>query len=52
VAGRVQVSESTRNMLDTPFELEERGALEVDGQGELKTWFVAGRATSAAPSPV
>lgn len=43
VAGRVQVSESTRRLLGKPFLLEERGALEVEGKGELKTWFVAGR---------
>jgi adenylate cyclase len=44
VAGRVQVSESTRNMLEPPFRLEERGALEFEGEGELKSWFVVGRA--------
>ena len=43
VAGRVQVSESTRRLLDNPFLVEERGTLEVDGVGELKTWFLAGR---------
>jgi len=43
VAGRVQVSESTRRRLGEPFLLEERGALEVQGKGELKTWFLAGR---------
>jgi adenylate cyclase len=44
VAGRVQASESTRRLLGEPFLLEERGALEVEGKGELKTWFVGGRA--------
>ena len=43
VAGRVQVSESTRRLLAEPFILEERGALEVEGTGEVKTWFLAGR---------
>jgi adenylate cyclase len=43
VAGRVQVSESTRRLLGEPFRLEERGALDVEGEGELKTWFLAGR---------
>jgi adenylate cyclase len=43
VAGRVQVAESTRRLLGEPFELEERGALAVEGQGEIQTWFVAGR---------
>jgi adenylate cyclase len=43
VAGRVQVSESTRRLLGEPFLLEERGALEVEGKGEMKTWFVGWR---------
>ena len=43
VAGRVQASESTRRLLGDPFLLEERGALEIEGNGELKTWFVGGR---------
>jgi adenylate cyclase len=43
VAGRVQVSESTQRLLGKPFRLEERGALEVEGKGEIKTWFVNGR---------
>src|SRR5205085_8731321 len=40
VAGRVQVSESTRRRLGEPFLLEERGTLEFEGEseGELKTW--------------
>jgi len=43
VAGRVQVSESTRWRLGDSFLLEERGALEVEGQGEVQTWFVGRR---------
>jgi adenylate cyclase len=46
VAGRVQVSESTRELLGKPFLLEERGTLEVEGKGEMKTWFVGGRHTT------
>jgi len=46
VAGRVQVSESTRQLLVEPFLLEERGALEVEGRGEIKTWFVGRRNTT------
>jgi adenylate cyclase len=43
VAGRVQVAEGTRRLLGEPFLLEERGALEVEGLGEVKTWFLSGR---------
>ena len=53
VAGRVQVSESTRRLLGEPFQLEERGALEVESKGELTTWFVGGRngASDSASRP-
>lgn len=43
VAGRVQVADSTRRRLGEPFLLEERGALEVEGQGDVPTWLVGGR---------
>jgi len=43
VAGRVQVAESTRRLLAEPFELEARGAIAVEGKGEMQTWFVTGR---------
>jgi adenylate cyclase len=46
VAGRVQVSESTRRLLREPFLLLERGALEIEGDRQLKTWFVDGRNTA------
>ena len=47
VAGRIQVSESTRRRLGQPFVLEERGVLEVEGAGELNTWFLTGRARAS-----
>ena len=46
VAGRVQVSDSTRRRLGEPFQLEKRGVLEADGNGEVETWFVTGRSPS------
>jgi adenylate cyclase len=48
VAGRVQVAESTRRMLGESFAFEERGVLEVEGKGDLKTWFVTGRSHAHA----
>jgi adenylate cyclase len=48
VAGRVQVAESTRRLLGESFALEERGALDVEGKGDLKTWFVTGRSRAHA----
>jgi adenylate cyclase len=56
VAGRIQAAESTRRLLGDPFVLEARGALAVEGQGEIETWFVNGRhrgstVASAEPGP-
>jgi len=50
VAGRVQVSENTRRRLGEPFLLEERGVLEIEGAGELKTWFLARRGSASNES--
>jgi len=52
VAGRVQVADSTRRLLGEPFALEERGALAVEGQGEMTTWFVAGRNSAVESAAV
>jgi adenylate cyclase len=43
VAGRVQVTDSTRQRLSAPFLFEERGAIDVKGIGEMRTWFLSGR---------
>ncbi len=48
VAGRVQVSESTRQLLDAPFVLEKRGVLETGGTGGVMSWFVTGRTHTSA----
>ena len=43
VAGRIQVTDSTREHLSEPFMLEERGIIHVKGKGEMHTWFLNGR---------
>jgi adenylate cyclase len=43
VAGRVQVTEATRQRLRETFVLEERGTIAAKGLGELHTWFLVGR---------
>ena len=40
VAGSVQLSESTQRLLGDSFALEARGALEVEGLGDVQTWFL------------
>ena len=40
IAGRIQMSESTRQALTRPYSLEHRGVIEVKGKGEMSTWFL------------
>jgi adenylate cyclase len=44
VAGRVQVTQATRQRLSQLFRLEERGTIELKGTGPMNTWFLTGRA--------
>ncbi|MFX1689670.1 adenylate/guanylate cyclase domain-containing protein [Paraburkholderia sp. A2RI-6] len=48
MAGRVQVTAATRERLGDPFVFEERGTIAAKGIGELHTWFLVGRSTTAA----
>ncbi len=40
VAGRIQITDTTRQRLNGDFLLEQRGALEIKGKGEMHTWFL------------
>ena len=46
IAGRIQLSEATRQALIQPFSLEQRGVIEVKGKGEMNTWFLNGATLS------
>lgn len=43
IAGRIQVTDATRQRLGETFLCEERGVVDVKGKGELHTWFLTGR---------
>ena len=43
VAGRIQITDTTRQALGPPFLLERRGTIEITGKGEMATWFLNGR---------
>lgn len=45
--GRIHVSEATRRALGPAFAAEERGAIALKGLGEMRTYFLAGKAASA-----
>jgi adenylate cyclase len=43
VAGRIQLTEATRQRIGVPFVFEKRGAINVKGKGEMHTWYLNGR---------
>jgi class 3 adenylate cyclase len=51
VPGRIQVTDATRQCLKESFVLEERGAIEVKGKGEMRTWFLNSRSGATRSTP-
>ena len=49
IAGKVQLSEATRNRLGARFRCERRGAIEVKGMGQVTTWFLLGPVPPTMP---
>jgi adenylate cyclase len=43
IAGRIQLTDSTRQRLGAPFLFAERGVIKVKGKGKMHTWFLQGR---------
>jgi adenylate cyclase len=41
--GKIQVTDSTRNLPDAKFQFKERGLLDVRGKGLMRTWFLVDR---------
>jgi adenylate cyclase len=50
VPGRIQVADATRRLLGDPFVFEERGAVDIKGKGEMRTWFLNGRNGQGHPA--
>jgi adenylate cyclase len=42
VAGRIQLSSSTYELIKDDFVVEPRGVVEVKGKGPMETWFLVG----------
>ncbi len=45
LAGMIQLTESTRHRLSEPFQCVARGAINIQGKGEMNTWFLQSRNT-------
>ncbi len=41
--GRIQISESTYELLKDEFECEHRGPVAIKGKGDMETWYLLGR---------
>jgi adenylate cyclase len=50
VAGKIQVTQATRELIQGEFVCEARGAIEIKGRGEMDTWFLTG-IRGEAPRP-
>ena len=48
VAGRIQISPDTAELLRASFDVERRGEVEVKGKGLMETWFLAGEKAAVA----
>jgi adenylate cyclase len=40
--GRIQISATTHRLLDSEFECQARGKVEVKGKGPMNTWYLVG----------
>ena len=38
--GRIQITESTFELLKDDFECERRGVIQIKGKGDMETWFI------------
>ncbi|MEG4147379.1 adenylate/guanylate cyclase domain-containing protein [Microcoleus sp. Pol12B5] len=45
IPGRIQVSHYTHKLLQDKYEFEDRGEIEIKGQGQMQTYFLMGRNT-------
>ncbi|MCT7977071.1 adenylate/guanylate cyclase domain-containing protein [Laspinema olomoucense] len=43
ITGKIQISETTYQLLQDKYKFEERGVIDIKGKGEMKTYFLTGR---------
>jgi adenylate cyclase len=50
--GRIQITRATHDLIEDEFVCEPRGTISVKGKGEMETWYLVERRTTAARDPV
>jgi guanylate cyclase len=50
-AGRIQITQATKELLDGDFVCEPRGTISVKGKGEVDVWYLVGRRLRPDPEP-
>jgi guanylate cyclase len=55
-SGRIQITRTTKELLEDEFDCEPRGTIPVKGKGEIETWYLVGRredsGARSGPEPV
>jgi adenylate cyclase len=46
-AGRIQITRATHDLIEDEFVCEPRGTISVKGKGEMETWYLLERRTTA-----
>jgi guanylate cyclase len=47
-SGRIQITHTTKELLEDEFVCEPRGTITVKGKGEMEVWFLVGRRASCS----
>jgi adenylate cyclase len=50
-SGRIQITRTTKEMLEDEFVCEPRGTIPVKGKGEVEVWYLVGRRVNPADGP-
>jgi guanylate cyclase len=49
--GAIQITRSTRDLIQDRYDCQPRGTIDVKGKGEMETWWLVGRLGTVSPTP-
>jgi class 3 adenylate cyclase len=50
-SGRIQITRTTKELLEDEFVVEPRGTIPIKGKGEIEAWYLVGRRVNPAAEP-